>query len=262
MNTVISKDGTIIAYEKIGNGKPLILVDGALCYRSFGPMPKLAPLLANHFTVYYYDRRGRGDSADMQPYSPQKEVDDIDALVKEAGGSAYMAGLSSGAVLTMFAAEAGLDLPKIALYEPPYVYGKNGSQLKIDHGATLKSLLSENKRGEMVKYFMVDMVGAPAFVAFIMKLMPAWKKLKGVAHTLPYDTAIMGNFTVPTERIAKIKNRTLIAGGGKSPAPLHNAVQTVADALPNRELLWLEGQTHNVNSQVLASVLTEFFSKG
>ncbi|MEW5797557.1 MAG: alpha/beta hydrolase [Bacteroidota bacterium] len=260
MNTVISKDGTVIAYEKIGSGKPLILVDGALCYRSFGPMPKLAPLLANHFTVYYYDRRGRGDSTDVQPYSLQKEIDDIVALVKVAGGTAYMAGLSSGAALTMFAAEAGLDLPKIALYEPPYVYEKNGSQPKIDHGATLKSLLAENKRGEMVKYFMVDMVGAPAFVAFIMKLMPAWKKLKAVAHTLPYDTAIMGDFTVPAARIAKIKNRTLIAGGGKSPSTLHTAVQSVADVLPNKELRWLEGQTHNVNSQVLASVLIKFFS--
>jgi pimeloyl-ACP methyl ester carboxylesterase len=261
MNTIVSKDGTTIAYEKIGSGKPLILVDGALCCRSFGPMPKLAPLLAKNFTVYYYDRRGRGESTDIQPYTVQKEVDDIAALVKVAGGSAYIAGLSSGAVLTLMAAEAGLDLPKIALYEPPYVYEKNSVQSTIDHGAALKSLLEKNKRGGMVKYFMVNMVGAPAFVAFIMQLMPTWKKLTAVAHTLPYDTAIMGNFTVPTERIAKIKNRTLIAGGGKSPAPLHNAVQSVADALPNKELRWLEGQTHNVNAQVLASVLIEFFSR-
>lgn len=260
MNTVISKDGTIIAYENIGSGRPLILVDGALCYRSFGPMPKLAPLLANHFTVYFYDRRGRGDSTDVQPYAPQKEVDDIEALVKEAGGSAYLAGISSGAALALHAAESGLNVPKIALYEPPYVYEKNGSQSKIAHGAALQSLLAENKRGQMVKYFMVNMVGAPAIVPFIMKLMPAWKKLKAAAHTLPYDTAIMGDFTAPTERITKIKNRTLIAGGGKSPATLHNAVQSVADALPNKELRWLEDQTHNVNARVLASVLIQFFS--
>ena len=128
MHTVTSKDGTTIAYEKIGNGKPLILVDGALCYRSFGPMPKLAPLLAKHFTVYYYDRRGRGDSTDMQPYSPAKEVEDIAALVNEAGGSAFLAGLSSGAALTLLAAESGLNLPKIALYEPPDVNEKNIEQ--------------------------------------------------------------------------------------------------------------------------------------
>ncbi|MBI2429548.1 MAG: alpha/beta hydrolase [Ignavibacteriales bacterium] len=260
MNTVISKDGTIIAYEKIGSGKPLILVDGALCYRSFGPMPKLAKLLAEHFTVYYYDRRGRGNSTDVQTYSPQKEVDDIAALVKEVGGSAYLAGLSSGAVLALLAAESGLSVPKIALYEPPFVYERGSEKSKINHGANLSSMLAHDKRGTMVKYFMVDMVGAPAFVGFIMQLMPMFKKLKAVAHTLPYDAAVMGDFTVPTERIAKINNRTLIAGGRKSPATLHNAVQSVADALPNKELRWLEGQTHNVKAEVLAPVLTEFFN--
>lgn len=260
MNRVISKDGTIIAYEKIGSGKPLILIDGALCYRSFGPMPKLAPLLAKNFTVYYYDRRGRGDSTDVQPYSPQKEIDDLAALVKEAGGSAYFAGLSSGAALALLAAEAGLNLPKIALYEPPYVYEKNSPQSKIDHYANLKSLLADDKRGDAVKYFMVKMVGMPAIVGFIMGLMPMFKKLKAVAHTLPYDAAVMDDFVVPAERISRITTTALIAGGGKSPASLHNAVQRVADSLPNKTLKWLEGQTHNVNPQVLASVLIEFFS--
>lgn len=260
MHKVISKDGATIVYEKIGSGKPLILVDGALCCRSFGPMPKLATLLADHFTVYYYDRRGRGDSTDVQPYSPQKEVDDIAALVKEAGGSAYLAGLSSGAALALLAAETGLSLPKIALYEPPYVYEKDSAQSKIDHGANLNSLLASDKRGEAMKYFMVKMVGMPAIVGFIMQLMPMFRKLKTVAHTLPYDAAVMGDFTVPTERIARITNKALIAGGGKSPATLHNAVQSVADILPNKELRWLEGETHNVNSQALASLLIEFFS--
>lgn len=260
MHTVISKDGTVIAYEKIGSGKPLILIDGALCYRSFGPMPKLAPLLAQHFTVYYYDRRGRGDSTDVQPYSVQREVEDIAALVNEAGGSAYLAGLSSGAALTLRAAEAGLNVPKIALYEPPFVYEKESEKSKIDHGANLKSLLASDKRGDAVKYFMVKMVGAPAIAAFIMGLMPMWKKLKAVAHTIPYDAAVMGDFTVPTERILKITTPALIAGGGKSPASLHNAVQLVADSLPNKTLKWLEGQTHNVKAEVLAPVLIEFFA--
>lgn len=259
MNTVISKDGTIIAYEKIGSGTPLILIDGALCYRSFGPMPKLAPLLAAHFTVYYYDRRGRGESTDVQPYSAQKEVEDIAALVQEAGGSAFLAGLSSGAALALLAAEAGLNVPKIALYEPPFVYEKNSAQSKIDHSANLQSLLASSKRGDAVKYFMVKMVGAPAIFGFIMQLMPAFKKLKAVAHTLPYDTAIMGDFTVPSNRIAKIKNKVLIAGGGKSPETLKNAVRGVAEALPNKELRWLDGQTHNVNAHILAPLLVEFF---
>ncbi len=259
MNTAISKDGTVIAYEKTGNGKPLILIDGALCYRSFGPMPKLAPLLAEHFTVYYYDRRGRGDSTDVQPYSPQKEVEDIAALIAAAGGSAFVAGLSSGAALALGAAEAGLNIPKMALYEPPFVYEKNSPQSKTDHAAQLKSLVASGKRGAAVKYFMVDMVGAPWFFGFMMQLMPMFKKLKAVAHTLPYDAAVMGDFTAPTERIAQITNRTLIAGGEKSPDTLKYAVRAVADALPNKELRWLEGQTHNVSPGVLVPVLTEFF---
>jgi pimeloyl-ACP methyl ester carboxylesterase len=260
MNTVISKDGTVIAYEKTGSGKPLILIDGALCYRSFGPMTKLAPLVATHFTVYYYDRRGRGDSTDVQPYSAEKEAEDIAALVNAAGGSAYLAGLSSGAALALHAAAAGLNVPKIALYEPPFVYEKNSEKSKIDHAANLKSLLASDRRGDAVKYFMVKMVGAPAFVGFIMQLMPMFKKLKAVAHTLPYDTAIMGDFTTPAEQIAKITIPTLITGGGKSPETLKSAVKSVAAALPNGTLRWLEGQDHNVKAEVLAPVLIEFFN--
>lgn len=261
MNTVISNDGTIIAYEKIGNGKPLILIDGALCYRSFGPMPKLAPLLAEHFTVYYYDRRGRGDSTDVPPYSAEKEVEDIAALVHVAGGSAYLAGLSSGAALALRAAEAGLNVPKIALYEPPFVYEPGSEKTRIDHTGALNALLSSDRRGAAVKYFMVTMVGAPAIFGFIMQLMPMFKKLKAIAHTLPYDSEVMGNFTVPSERLARITNTVLIAGGGKSPDTLKNAVRGVAAALPNAELRWLEGQTHNVSAAVLAPVLTEFFQE-
>jgi len=259
MNSVSSKDDTIITYDKIGSGPPLILVDGALCYRSFGPMPKLASLLAKHFTVYYYDRRGRGNSTDVQPYSPAKEVEDIAALVNEAGGSAYLAGLSSGAALTLLAAESGLNLPKIALYEPPYVYEKNSAQSKINHGANLTSMLASQKRGDAVKYFMVKMVGVPAIFGFIMQLMPMFKKLKAVAHTLPYDTAVMGDFTVPEEMISRISVPALVAGGGKSPENLRAAVARVASVLSNGTLRMLEGETHNVKAEKLAPVLTEYF---
>lgn len=261
MNKIISRDGTGIAYEKIGAGPALILVDGALCYRSFGPMPKLAPLLAKHFTVYYYDRRGRGDSGDVQPFAAEKEVDDIAALITEAGGSAFLAGLSSGAALVLRAAAAGLNIPKAAAYEPPYVYEPGSPKSRIDHGSQLRGLLNEGKRGAAVRYFMVSMVGMPAVIGYVMSLMPMFKKLKAVAHTLPYDTAVMGNFTPPVEQMEKIKTRILIAGGEKSPDPLKNAVRSVAGALKNGELQWLEKQTHNVDPKVLASALTAFFTQ-
>ncbi len=261
MKTVISKDGTSIVYEKFGSGEPLILIDGALCYRSFGPMPKFAPLLAKHFTVFMYDRRGRGDSTDMKPYSVDREVEDMEALINEAGGSAFLLGLSSGAGLAIRAAEKGLKIKKMALYEPPFVRDKNSSELPVDHEAELKKILATGNRSKAVKYFMVTMVGAPAIAAFIMQLMPMWKKLKGVAHTLPYDSAIMGDWSVPEEKISSIKIPTLIAGGGKSPATLRNPVELIAKLLPNGTLKILEGQTHNVKAEVIIPAATEFFKK-
>ena len=260
MNTVISKDGTTIAYDKIGNGQPIILIDGALCYRSFGPMPKIAPLLAKHFTVFMYDRRGRGDSTDKKPYSVEREVEDIEALMNEAGGSAFLLGLSSGAGLAICAAEKGLKIKKMALYEPPFVWDKNSGKPAVDHEAALKKILATGQRGKAVKYFMVTMVGAPAIAAFIMQLLPMWKKLKAVAHTLPYDSAIMGNWSVPEEKISSITIPTLIAGGGKSPATLRNPVELIAKLLPNGTLKVLEGQTHNVSADVLVPILVEYFS--
>ncbi len=261
MNTVISKDGTAIAYEKLGTGEPLILIDGALCYRSFGPMKKFASLLSNNFTVYWYDRRGRGDSGDSPNYSPDREVEDLDALINEAGGSAFLLGLSSGAGLAIRAAEKKLKIKKMALYEPPFVWDKNGGKPAVDHEAALKEILMTGQRGKAVKYFMVTMVGAPAIAAFVMQLMPMWKKLKGVAHTLPYDSAIMGNWSVPEEKISAITIPGLISGGGKSPANLQDPVKLIAKLLPNGTLKILEGQTHNVKAEALIPEVVEFFKQ-
>ena len=260
MNTVISKDGTTIAYDKLGSGQPIILIDGALCYRSFGPMAKLAPLLAKHFTVYWYDRRGRGDSTDKKPYSVEREVEDLEALINNAGGSVYVAGLSSGAALGLRAVKSGLNISKLVMYEPPYVLGKKSNQTPPDHVGQLNALIASNRRSAAVKYFMVDMVGAPAIAAFIMRLLPMWKKFTTIAHTLPYDAAIMGDWSVPTEIVSAVTIPTLIAGGEKSPATLRNAVQLISESLPNGTLRVLEGQSHNVNTEILASMLTEFFT--
>lgn len=259
MSTALSKDGTGIAYDKIGNGTPLILVDGALCYRSFGPMSKLSSLLSKDFTVFIYDRRGRGDSTDKKPYSPDREVEDIDALIREAGGSASVFGISSGAALALRAAEIKLNIPKLALYEPPYIFDAAAGGTPPNHESRLKDFLIEGNRTGAVQYFMRDMVGVPSFAVFMMRLMPMWKRLAAIAHTLPYDAAIMGDFAVPAARIYSVKNPTLIAGGAKSAANLRTAVQSVADALPNKTVRFLEGQTHNVKPEVLAPVLTEFF---
>jgi pimeloyl-ACP methyl ester carboxylesterase len=261
MDKVISKDGTPIAYEKSGEGPALILVDGALCSRKFGPTPRLAPLLARRFTVFTYDRRGRGDSGDTPPYAKQREVEDLDALIQASGGSAFVVGLSSGGGLALEAAASGLSITKLVAYEPPYVAAHDAHHAQADHEAQLKRLLAEGRRGDAVKYFMRDMVGAPGFVVFMMRLMPGvWKKLEAVAHTLPYDANIMGDFTVPKTRLASVQVPSLIMYGGKTDAKLKKAAETVADVVPRALRRTLAGQTHNVAPKVLTPAVVEFFT--
>ncbi|HEY4655136.1 MAG TPA: alpha/beta hydrolase [Cyclobacteriaceae bacterium] len=260
MKTVISKDGTRIAYDQTGNGPALILVDGAFCSRTFGPMPKLAPLLAPHFTVIAYDRRGRGDSGDAAPYAVEREVEDLEALISAAGGSASVFGMSSGAVLTLRAAASGLKISKIALYEPPFVVNrKNGHQPPSDHTAHLTELIAVGRRSDAVRYYLVKVMGMPALFFHVMRLMPMWPKMKAIASSLPYDSAIMGDFGFPADLISAVTTPALVSGGAKSPALLREAVQAVAETLPNAQRRVLAGQTHNVSVKVLAPVLIEFF---
>lgn len=259
MKKVISKDGTPIVYDQIGNGFPLILVDGALCSRAFGPMPKLAKLLADNFTVINYDRRGRNESGDNKPYAPEREVEDIEALINAVSGSAFVFGISSGAALSIAAAARGLNIPKLALYEPPFMVDDEGHHPPADSEGQLKTLIAENRRGDAVKFFMKDMIGLPGIFIFIMKLTPIWSKLKGVAHTLPYDAAVMGDYSLPEKKAASVKISTLISGGDKSQASLQHAVKKLSEVMPNSRLQMLKGQTHNVSEKVLAPVLIEFF---
>jgi pimeloyl-ACP methyl ester carboxylesterase len=260
MGRVLSKDGTAIAFDRSGTGRPLILVDGALCSRSFGPMPKLAPLLARHFSVFTYDRRGRNESGDTAPYSVGREVEDLAALVDEAGGSAFVYGVSSGAALALEAAAHGLPIEKLALYEPPFVADGGAPRPAADHEARLRELVSAGRRGAAVRYFMTEMVGMPALFVWPMRLLPMWSKLEAVAHTLAYDAAVMGDFSVPAARAAAVTVPTLVVGGEKSPPPLREAARAVAEAIPNAGLRRLKGQTHNVSAEVVAPVLVEHFA--
>ena len=258
MEKVQSKDGTEIAFERVGSGPAVILVDGALCSRAFGPMPKLAPLLARHFTVFLYDRRGRGESGDTRPYSAMREVEDIAALIGAAGGRASLVGLSSGGALALEAAASNLPIAKVVAYEPPYVLDERHA--KADHAGRLGELLAADRRGAAVHYFMHDMVGIPAPFAYLMRLMPRmWKQLKAVAHTLPYDAVIMGDFRPPA-RFSSIRVPALAMHGEKSDVKLRNAVQAVAALVPNVQCRSLPGQTHNVKLDVLAPELVEFLS--
>ena len=260
MSHVTSKDGTTIAYERSGNGAALILVDGALCSRAFGPSRKIAAALAPHFTVYAYDRRGRGASGDTHPYSPAREVEDLAALIEAAGGSACLLGLSSGGALALEAAASGLPVEKVAAYEPPYVddSGQRGGAAYEGH---LQRLVAEGRRGGAVKYFMKDMVGVPAPAVVMMRLMPwIWRKLEAVAPTLPYDAAVMTAFRIPRARFASIGVPSLVMNGAKTDPRLREAARTIAAAIPAARHRELPGQTHNVKPRVLAPAVVEFLT--
>jgi pimeloyl-ACP methyl ester carboxylesterase len=259
MMTAISKDGTTIAYERCGSGPALIVVDGALCSRAFGPSAKLAAALSQSFTVFTYDRRGRGNSSDTPPYSVAREVEDLDALIDAAGGSAAVLGLSSGAALALEAAAAGVTISKVLAYEPPYVH--DGGEHGGDHEAQLKRLLDGGRRGAAVTYFMTDMVGAPSAMVFVMKLMPwIWRKLEAAAPTLPYDAAIMSGFRIPRWRFVSISIPVLVMNGSKTDARLKDAARAVAKTIPLARHRELAGQTHNVNARVLATAAVEFLA--
>jgi pimeloyl-ACP methyl ester carboxylesterase len=252
-----SRDGTAIAYERLGSGPPLIVVDGALCSRAFGPAPKLASLLADRFSVHVYDRRGRGESGDTPPSVKAREIEDLGALIDVAGGRAALLGLSSGAALAMEAAAAGLPITGVVAYEPPYVE-PDGSTRGQAHPGRLREILARGDRGGALKYFMRVMVRVPAPFVWLAQLTPVWSKLKLVAHTLPYDCDVMGDFTVPTSRLAGIAVPTLVMHGSKTNERLERAASAVAAAIPGARSLALDGQTHNVSAAVLAPVVADF----
>src|SRR5947209_13513199 len=260
MNQVISKDGTTIAFDRSGQGPTLILVGGAFQHRAIDPRTaQLAALLAQHFTVFHYDRRGRGDSSDTLPYTVEREVEDLDALIKEAGGQAAVFGMSSGGVLALEAAKHGLAITKLALYELPFNSGdESGRQASENYTRQLTALLTEGRRGDAVALAMTTW-GAPAEAIAGMRQTPIWPLFESVAPTPAYDNAIMGNGTVPNQRLASLPAPTLVIDGGASPAFMQSAAQTLADAFPNAQRRTLEGQTHDVAPDALAPVLEEFF---
>jgi pimeloyl-ACP methyl ester carboxylesterase len=259
-----SKDGTRIAYERIGSGPPLILVDGALCYRASGPARSLAARLADRFTVFIYDRRGRGESGDTRPYALEREVEDLSALVETAGGAPYVYGISSGAALALEAAGRGATISRLALYESPCIVDDTHAPLPTDFLRRLQAAVAANRRGEAVKMFL-RLVDLPSIAILMMPLLPAWSKLKAVAHTLPYDiTIVQDNQRGQPFRAGRWSGATmptLAMDGGRSPTWIRNGMRALANALPNAAFRTLEGQTHMVKAAALAPVLAEFFSR-
>jgi pimeloyl-ACP methyl ester carboxylesterase len=263
MPTVTSADGTTIAYETTGTGPALILVDGAMCYRDQGPARGLAAALADTYTVYFYDRRGRGDSGNTLPWSPQREIEDLAALLKAAGGTAYLLGTSSGAVLAADAADRLPGFSRLALYEPPFIVDDTHAPRPDTFLAETEALIAAGDTGGAVKKFLrsVDM---PGFAVQILALLPPFRKIKAAAHTLPYDLRILGDTgrgkPLDPARWSGVTASALVLDGGKSPQYMRNAARALSEALPKAEYRTLPGQTHLVKPAALAPVVKEFFS--
>jgi pimeloyl-ACP methyl ester carboxylesterase len=253
-----SKDGTVIAFDQIGEGRPIVLVAGASCDRAIDT--PVAEALARTFTVLNYDRRGRGDSGDTPPYSVAREVDDIRALLEAAGGSATVVGLSSGAVLAAEAAASGLPIDRLIMWEPPFSIDPDGPRRAAQYSHRLTELLDADRRDDALVHFMKQ-VGVPDEMITGIRQSPYWHVGLNLAHTLAYDAAIMGDSTIPAARFAQIHAPTLVLAGSMSPEFLQQAAAQTAAAIPGARVDVLQGQDHNVAGDAIAPVVAAFVGR-
>ncbi len=270
MEKATSKDGTSIAFDKSGHGPAVILVAGAFGYRGFGPMVGLPHLLSSNFTVVLHDRRGRGDSGDTPPFEKKREIEDIQALIDALGSSAYLYGISSGAAIAAEAASVlgKLKVTKLAMYEPSYILDNSHAPIPPKYMDQLRTMLSEERRGDMVALFMTGAVGMPAEMVEGMKQAPFWRTMEQVAHTLLYDAAFMVDnqrakpMTDDLRRtLEAIKVPTLVIDGGATYPFLNNTADIVAKTIVGAKRRTIEGQQHDVAPDAIAPVLVEFFKE-
>jgi pimeloyl-ACP methyl ester carboxylesterase len=258
MNTADSADRTTIAFDRFGDGPPVIMTVGAFNTRA--TTEPLARALEQHFTVLNYDRRGRGDSGDTAPYAVDREIEDLGALVAAAGGSASVFGYSSGAALALKAAASGLAITKLVLYEPPFNPDDSYPLLPADLVGQLAELVSAGRRGDAVELYQTKAIGIPEDVVAQMRHAPFRPGLEAIAHTLAYDATIIGDRSLPTELIASITAPALVISGEQSPPFLRAAAQAVAQTLPNGRLSTLPGQGHDISPEATAPVMAEFLA--
>jgi pimeloyl-ACP methyl ester carboxylesterase len=262
MKLVTSRDGTRIAYDTLGKGPAVILVNGALSTRS--STAELTQLLAARFTVYSYDRRGRGDSSDTRPYSVEREIEDMAALIDAAGGSAFVYGKSSGACLALEAAASlGGKIERLAIYEAPYSEAEGAASEWKAFRSQLDGLLAADRRADALTLFL-KFVGASDKDIAGMRASAAWPGMEAMAPTLAYDNAVVGDDrSVPAEKAAKVKALTLVMDGGASVEPMpfmRPTADKLAQLIPQARRRTIEGQGHDVSAKVLAPVLLEFFN--
>lgn len=261
---VISKDGTKLAYSVIGNGLALVLVDGAFCHRKFGANENLPYFLLKGFKVFTYDRRGRNESENTSPYTVEKEVEDLQAIVEIAGGHVFAYGISSGAALVLEAARRGVKFRRILLFEAPFVTDNSRKPIPNEFQETLEQLISDKKMGEAVSYFLKEGVGLNNFIIWIMKLMPAWKAMKANSATLHYDAKIIeeegSGKPLQADKWGHIEAPMLVVSGSKSEKWAQNSMKELANILPNANHKTLIGQNHIVKPDVIAQEIISYFN--
>lgn len=268
MSVATSGDGTPIAYETHGSGPPLVLVDGALCRRDFGPMGPLARALADRFAVTIYDRRGRGESGAREPYAVEREVDDLRAVIAAAGAEVSLYGISSGGALVLRALAAGAPVKRAAVYEVPFAIDGGRVPDPPDFRERIAAAVRDGRPDEAARIFL-RVVGAPAFAVFVMRLLPnVWPKIRAIAPTLPHDFAILGETQtggpLPDEWrsiLAAIEQPTLVLAGGRSPAWMTQAARAITGHLRHGEHRVIPKGDHAVGAKALAPTLIEFFTR-
>ena len=255
--TVRSADGTPIAFDRAGDGPALILVAGALCDRASND--PLAAALAPHFTVYSYDRRGRGASGNTPPYSTGKEIEDFAAVLGAAGGAALVYGHSSGAALTLEAAARGLAITRLAVYEPPYVMTEELSAARVALAAAVGQLISAGRRSDAVERFLTSATDLRPDVVAMLRASRRWPPMEALADTLPYDFAVMDGGAIPAARLARISVPTLFLDGAASPGWARESVRAAASMVPGARHVSIERQDHTVHESIIAPLLVNYF---
>ncbi len=263
METFESSDGTVIAFERAGTGPPVVLVEGALRDRTASV--ELSSMLAATFAVYTYDRRGRGASGDSPPYSVDLEVEDLEALIMRAGGSAAVFGRGSGAALALLAAADGVAIGQLVAYEPPYVVDSGRARPSTDLPARVRGMVAAGRPADAVERYLVEAEGRSTAAVARMQAEPGWSAMEGLAPTITHDLAIMGDYAIPEERFAAIKARTSIVDGIASAPWLREAAQATAAFIPGARYLTLEGPSadlaaHDLDARTAAPVLAELLS--
>jgi pimeloyl-ACP methyl ester carboxylesterase len=257
---VVSKDGSQIGFTRVGNGPALVIVSGALAHRALNGDTALVRKLADHFSVYTYDRRGRGESSDTKPYAVDREIEDLEALIDHAGGKAYVYGVSSGAALALQAAAklGAAKVSKLAVYEPPY------GQPQRDFTAQkegVKERVRTGQPGDAAAFFL-SAIGTPSNVLEGMKSSPDWEAIKRFDFTLAYDFDVLGDGRVPEDIVKAIGIPTLVMAGEKSMDFMHPTATRIASLIPDAQRTTLKGQTHQVAAEAVAPVLIEFLGNG